>query len=76
MMSMIAGQRAEIAIAHGELLSAKEKFAYITNVVTSPNSSFRQAYDVQKRALDIQYEVQKKQLDAKITSLRANLEAR
>lgn len=76
MVSMIAGQRAEIAIAQGELQGAKEKFAYITNVVGGPNSSFRQAYDVQRKALDIQYEVQKKQLDAKITSLRANLEAR
>lgn len=76
MVSMIAGQRAEIAIAQGELQGAKEKFAYITNVVGGPNSSFHQAYDVQRKALDIQYEVQKKQLDAKITSLRANLEAR
>jgi multidrug efflux pump subunit AcrA (membrane-fusion protein) len=76
MISMVAGQRAEIAIAQGELQSAKEKLTYITNVVSSPNSSFRQAYDVQRKALDIQYEVQKKQLDAKITSLRANLEAR
>lgn len=75
-VSMIAGQRAEIAIAQGELQGAREKFAYITNVVGGPNSSFRQAYDVQRKALDIQYEVQKKQLDAKITSLRANLEAR
>ena len=76
MVSMVAGQRAEIAIAQGELQSAKEKLAYITNVVASPESSFSRAYDVQRKALDIQYEVQKKQLDAKITSLRANLEAR
>ncbi|GAB0174623.1 MAG: hypothetical protein HHAS10_05020 [Candidatus Altimarinota bacterium] len=76
MVSMVAGQRAEIAIAQGELQSAKEKLIYINDVVASPNSSFRQAYDVQRKALDIQYEVQKKQLDAKIASLRANLEAR
>ena len=76
MVSTVAGQRAEIAIAQWELQSAKEKLAYITNVVASPESSFSRAYDVQRKALDIQYEVQKKQLDAKITSLRANLEAR
>lgn len=76
MVSMVAWQRAEIAIAQWELQSAKEKLIYINNVVASPNSSFRQAYDVQRKALDIQYEVQKKQLDAKIASLRANLEAR
>ncbi len=76
MVSMVAGQRAEIAIAQWELQSAKEKLAYITNVVASPESPFSRAYDVQRKALDIQYEVQKKQLDAKITSLRANLEAR
>jgi multidrug efflux pump subunit AcrA (membrane-fusion protein) len=76
MVSMVAWQRAEIAIAQWELQSAKEKLIYINDVVASPNSSFRQAYDVQRKALDIQYEVQKKQLDAKIASLRANLEAR
>ncbi len=76
MISMIAWQRVEIAIAQWELQSAKEKFIYITDVVASPNSSFRKAYDVQRKALDIQYEVEKKQLDAKIASLRANLEAR
>ena len=76
MVSMVAGQRAEIAIAQWELQSAKEKLAYITNVVASPESSFSRAYDVKRKALNIQYEVQKKQLDAKITSLRANLEAR
>lgn len=76
MVSMMAGQRAEIAIAQGELQGAREKLAYITNVVGSPESSFSRAYDVQRKALDIQYEVQKRQLDAKIASQKAQLEAR
>ncbi len=75
-VSMVAGQRAEIAIAQGEVQSAREKLSYITNVVESPESAFSRAYDVQRKALDIQYEIQKKQLDAKITSQKAQLEAR
>ncbi len=76
MVSMVAWQRAEIAIAQGELQGAREKFAYITNIVGSPESSFSRAYDIQRKALDIQYEVQKKQLDAKIASQKTQLEAR
>lgn len=75
-VSLIAQQKAEIAIAQWELQSSKEKLTYITDVVANPNSSFLRAYDVQKKALDIQYEVQKKQLDTKITSLKVTLEAR
>ena len=45
-------------------------------MIANPDSSFRKAYDVKRKALDIQYEVQGKQLDAKITSLTATLAAR
>ena len=44
--------------------------------MSNPDSSFLRAYDVKRKALDIQYEVEGKQLNAKITSLRATLEAR
>ena len=44
--------------------------------MSNPDSSFLRAYDVKRKALDIQYEVEDKQLNAKITSLRATLEAR
>ena len=75
-VSMIAGQRAEIAIAQGELEWAKQKSLYIESILSNPESTFAKAYDVKKKALSIQYNVAKKQLDARIKSQKAQLEAR
>ena len=75
-ISLIASQRVSIAIANGELQWALQKNAYIEGIISNPDSSFLRAYDVKRKALDIQYEVEGKQLDAKITGLKATLEAR
>ncbi len=75
-ISLMATQRANIAIAEWELNGAKRKVEYIQNTITSPDGSITRAYDVKKKALDISYDVQRQQLDAKIASQRAQLEAR
>lgn len=73
---MLAEKRADIAIAEGEVTSAKRKLEYIQNTITNPNGNIQKAFDVKKKSLDLQYEVERKQLDIKLSSLRAQLDAR
>ncbi len=75
-ISLMATQRANIAISEWEVNGAKRKVEYIQNTISNPNGGINRAYDIKKKALDISYDIQKKQLDAKIVSQKAQLEAR
>ena len=70
---MLAEKRAEIAIAEGEVSSAKRKLEFIKSTITNPSGNIAKAYEVKKSALDLQYDVEKTQLDTKISSLKTQL---
>ncbi len=72
---MLAEKRADIAIAEGEVTSAKRKLEYIQNTITNPNGNIQKSFDIKKKSLDLQYEVERKQLDNKHSSLLAQLDA-